>query len=120
MPAPNRRFGRDARLTSRLDFRRVFSEGRKTPGRHIILWSYRSAEGLPPRLGLSVSAKVGKAVRRTRLKRLTREAFRHNREKLRPGSDVVVCLRPGCGWENRADAERDLLDACRKAGLLES
>lgn len=85
----------------------------------MILWSYRSSESAQPRLGLSVSAKVGKAVRRTRLKRLTREAFRHNRERLKPGSDLVVLLRPGCGWEGRADAERDLLEACRKAGLLE-
>ena len=84
------------------------------------LWSCRTEEGSGLRLGLSVSAKVGKAVRRVRLKRLAREAFRLNRDKLRPGSDLIVSLRPGCVWETRSDAERDLLDACRKAGLLQS
>ena len=86
----------------------------------MILWSYRSSESSAARLGLSVSAKVGKAVRRTRLKRLAREAFRHHRERLPAGSDLVIALRPGCGWESRADAEGDLLEACRRAGLLAS
>ena len=113
-------FGRDARLTSRLDFRRVFSDGKKTAGAAMTLWSRRGAPEHPVRLGLSVSGKVGTAVRRMRLKRLTREAFRLNRHKLSPGADLIVSLRPGCAWKNRADAERDLLEACAKAGLLSS
>ena len=120
MSVPSRAFGRDARLSARLDFRRVFTQGRKTPGRSIVLWSYRSESGAPARLGLSVGAKVGAAVRRTRLKRLVREAFRLHRHELRPGCDLVVGLRPGCGWATRADAEKELLDACRRADLLNS
>jgi ribonuclease P protein component len=118
LPAPDRGFGREARLSRRLDFRRVFSEGRRTPGRQMILWSFHSGGPAAARLGLSVSAKVGTAVRRTRLKRLAREAFRHTRSSLRRGSDLVIVLRPGCSWERRADAEADLLDGCRRAGLL--
>lgn len=120
MPRPYG-FGREARLSSRKDFQRVFSDGRKVVGRNLILWHYTSpSEGQAQsaaRLGLSVSAKVGKAVRRTRLKRLVREAFRRNRPRLTP-SDLVVYLRPGCGWEKASDAEADLLELCAKAGLL--
>ncbi len=118
MTAPSLRFGRDAKIGSRLDFQRVFSDGRKTPGRSFVLWSRLGERTEPARLGLSVGAKVGTAPRRARLKRLTRETFRLNRAQLRPGADLVVNIRPGCGWKTRADAERDLLDAWRRAGLL--
>ncbi len=46
------------------------------------------------RLGLSVGTRVGNAVVRNRVKRLLREAFRHEQHALVPGYDVVVTVRP--------------------------
>jgi len=48
-----------------------------------------------PRLGMSVSRKVGPAVRRNRWKRLIREAFRLSRAQLPPGVDLVVIPQRG-------------------------
>src|SRR3954464_13845535 len=47
-----------------------------------------------PRLGMSVSRKVGTAVRRNRIRRLIREAFRLLQHDLPQGYDLVVVVRP--------------------------
>jgi ribonuclease P protein component len=47
-----------------------------------------------PRIGLSVSRRVGNAVRRNRIRRLLREAFRHMQYDLPRGYDLVIVVRP--------------------------
>jgi ribonuclease P protein component len=44
-----------------------------------------------------VSRKVGGAVERNTVKRMLREAFAHEQDRLPPGTDVVVIARPGAG-----------------------
>jgi ribonuclease P protein component len=46
------------------------------------------------RLGLSVSRKIGTAVRRNRIKRQLREVFRLMQHDLPVGYDLVVVVRP--------------------------
>ncbi|HZN69115.1 MAG TPA: ribonuclease P protein component [Tepidisphaeraceae bacterium] len=56
---------------------------------------YARPNDLPhPRLGLSVSRKVGTAVRRNRIKRLVRESFRLLQHDLPQGYDLLVVVRP--------------------------
>jgi ribonuclease P protein component len=47
-----------------------------------------------PRLGMSVSRKVGIAVRRNRIRRLLREAFRLMQHDFPRGYDLVIVVRP--------------------------
>ena len=56
---------------------------------------YAKPNGLAhPRLGMSVSRKVGTAVRRNRIRRLIRESFRLLQHDLPWGYDLVVVVRP--------------------------
>jgi ribonuclease P protein component len=91
--APRRR----ARITRSGDFDAVYRRGRSAASRHLVVYAFvrddRPADS-PARLGLSVSRKVGGAVERNRVKRVLREAFWEEAERLPTSSDYVVVARP--------------------------
>ncbi len=118
MPRTSRR-GR--RLSRSAEFERVYRQGRSVSNRHLVLYSFPNEAVERPRLGLSVSRKVGGAVERNHVKRLLREAFEGVEENVSAGHDVVVVARP----EARELAEREglagidgaLCDLLGRAGL---
>ena len=81
------------RLKHRADFQRVFA-GRQSATDALLRVCGGTNDCAHPRLGLSVSRRLGNAVRRNRYKRLLREAFRLVREQL-PALDIVVIPQPG-------------------------
>ncbi len=111
------------RLSRSAEFERVYRHGRSTANRHLVLYSFPNAATQQPRLGLSVSRKVGGAVQRNRLKRLLREAFSKAEGHLRPGQDIVVVARPPADElaerEGLAGVEAALAELIAQAGLRE-
>ena len=116
-PRPSAR----GRLSRSAEFERVYRQGRSVANRHLVLYTFPNASTQRPRLGLSVSRKVGGAVERNKVKRLLREAFSHAENELLAGQDVVVVARPSAGElaerEGLAGVDASLAELIAKAGL---
>ena len=88
---------RRRRLSRSAEFERVYRQGRSKANRFFVLYAFPREPDTPvdsPRLGLSVSRRVGGAVDRNRVKRVLREAFWEEAPRLPAGSDYVVVARP--------------------------
>jgi ribonuclease P protein component len=101
----------------------VYREGRSQASRYLVIYVFPRADGGPPRLGVSVSRKVGGAVERNRIKRLLREAFWTLAGERARGHDFVLVARPpvselaaGRGQGGVEQALRSLLDQADLTG----
>lgn len=86
-------FRRRHRIGHARDFQAAYKQGLRKPRGPLLVFA--RPNGLEhARLGLSVPRRVGNAVRRNRVKRLLREAFRTLCPEMAPGYDLVVSVRP--------------------------
>ncbi|MDB5329209.1 MAG: rnpA [Phycisphaerales bacterium] len=93
MEARRYRFLQKHRLRTPAQYTAVYDARVREVRGPLIVFSLPNELG-HPRLGLSVSRKVGVAVKRNRIRRLLREAFRHMQHDLPRGYDWVIVVRP--------------------------
>ncbi len=129
------RFPKEDRLLRRADYVSVQKTGAPFHGRYFLVIQARPSQRPHPRLssmhpsgthlsellrgrvGITVSKKVGNAVRRNRIKRLVREFIRRNRFVGNNADSVIVAKRSAARISCYDDVARDLGAICTRMGL---
>ena len=110
----NERLSADEKIRRRADYQNCYRHGRRRHGTFATLHFVTNAFD-HPRLGITVTRKVGSAVVRNRLKRRVREIYRRWNERPQlPALDIVFHLKPAARRASFEDLEREVHTLCRK------
>lgn len=100
------------RLRTGIEFTRVYDAKQRAGDANLLVFGAANSKD-QTRFGLSVSKKHGNAVRRARLKRLLREAFRLSQHELPSGLDLVLIPKQTTS-ANLQDFQKSLKRAAAK------
>jgi len=100
-------------------FRRLYSKGKSSANGLLVLYC-RPNGSQENRIGLTVSAKLGHAVVRNRVRRRLREIYRLNERKFLPGYDIVVVVRSRAVTAPYGKLESAYLHLAKKLNLLKT
>lgn len=113
-------------------YKKVYAKGDKLFCKHIavyVLTDYRASrlarenplKTKVNRVGITVSKKLGKAVVRTRVRRIIREAYRilETEESIKKGKLIVIVGREAAVGAKSTDIKEDLRYAMKKLGMTE-
>jgi len=106
-------FPRSYRLVNKAEFQIVFDEPLKINQRYLTIL-YRSNQKNHARIGIIVGKRVANdAVARNRIRRIVRDSFRLNQEKL-AGWDIVVIARQQCDTLSKDKIRKGIDDLWEK------
>jgi ribonuclease P protein component len=100
-------------LSASPEFERVYRKGSVYRGRLFSVHALPNSVGRP-RLGLSVSKKVGTAVKRNAVRRRLKEIFRSTSDMLPEELDFVVSARPAAAEASFSELNEEFLYALHR------
>ena len=103
------------RLTDSPEFERAYHQGAACKGRLFSVHAFPNELG-SPRLGLSVSRKVGNAVTRNAVRRRLREVFHSTLSEIPGNWDLVVSARPAAAEASLRELKEEFARALGKLG----
>jgi ribonuclease P protein component len=100
-------FPKRVRLLNRKDFVNLNRLGKRYHTKHFLVIVRENGTG-ESRLGITVTKKIGNAVKRNRVKRLAREFFRLNNHYFSKGCDIVIIGKKNSFHLNYTDIKEEL------------
>ena len=99
------------------DFRRMYARGKSAVTSRLVVYCRKNRLDRN-RTGFTVSAKLGHAVVRNRIRRQLREIVRLNSDKLTVGYDLILVARGKAVNAEYRKLEKNFLEACETLKLL--
>ena len=99
------------------DFRRIYARGRSFVTPVLVVYVMKN-RGRGLRVGITTSKKTGNAVKRSRSRRVIREAVRALAPRIRDGYDLVLVARGKTPFVKSTQVQETLEQQLGKAGLL--
>jgi ribonuclease P protein component len=107
-------FPHHVRIVRSSEYRALYKAGKKIHSERFVLFCRANNLG-HPRLGITVSRKVGGAVVRNRIKRLLKEIFRKSLIQTPRQIDIVFNAKSGCAGVSYAELRTEWMTAINKA-----
>lgn len=105
-------------LKDNRQFRRLYQRGRSMADRNLVLYC-RPNGSQENFLGLTVSAKLGHAVVRNKLRRRLRECYRLHESEFRRGYHMVIVARARAVHADYAELEKSMMKLAAQQSLLQ-
>jgi ribonuclease P protein component len=107
--------GKRTRLTDSPEFERIYRQGAAYRGSLFSVHAFPNEFGTP-RLGLSVSRRVGNAVTRNTVRRRLREVFYSALPEIPSNLDLVVSAQPAAAEASFRELSEEFARSLRKLG----
>ena len=104
------------------EFQKVLKKGTSYNGSLLKVYTIKNGKGFNC-IGFAVGKKVTKSsVKRNRIRRLMKETYRINENKLNNGFNIVIVWKTNCSFElaNFHDIQNDLLHCFKKANIIKT
>lgn len=106
------------KLKKNTDFRKVYKRRNSMANKLLIIYILNNKSEVN-RVGFTVSKKVGNSVVRSRVKRLMKESYRLNEDKITQGYDIVFVARDNVAKASYKEVESAMLHLLKKMKLLQ-
>ena len=98
-------------------FMRAYKKGKFFVGRLMVIYTVKN-NSMSNQIGISASKKVGKSVKRNRVKRLIREGYRAYQECLPVGYDIVIVARTSDPLPTFKEISKEMKFLFKKMGMF--
>lgn len=106
------------RIKKNTDFQKVFKRGKSFANRQFVVYLLPNADIETYRVGLSVSKKLGNAVKRNQIKRYIRQSILEMNDEIKPHTDYVIIARNPASTMNFHEVKKSLTHVLRVAKAI--